>query len=426
MVAALTPDLIDEAALRLRLRSLADPWGKTRRPSQIPPDGDWNIWLIMAGRGFGKTRTTAEWVREQITKHGARRVALVGPTAADVRDVMVEGESGLLACCERYGIRATYQPSRRRVIFPNGAKAFMYSADEPDRLRGPQHDAAAADELAAWRYPAAYDHLRFGLRLGTKPRLVIATTPKPVAIIRSLLAQSRESRSDVLVTRGTMAENRANLAPSTVEDLERRYGGTRLGRQELMGELLEDVEGALWSHAMIEATRVKEAPEKLRRIVVAVDPATTHGDDADFTGIAVCAQSLNGHYYVLNAEQVRLSPHGWASRAIALYHEHQADCIVAETNQGGEMVEATIRNVDRYPRIRTIHATRGKTLRAEPVVALYECGEVHHVGVLADLEQQMTTFPVATDHDDVLDATVYALTELIGNVRKQGAWVMNR
>ena len=243
-VAQLSPQAITLAGMRLRHLRDVDPWRRTARPNQIAPEGEWRTWFLQAGRGFGKTRTAAEWVREQITDHGKKRVAVVGATASDVRDVLVDGESGLLACCERYGIHAQYQPSRRRVLFPNGAKALMYSADEPNRLRGPQFDAAWGDEIAAWRYPEAYANLDMALRLGDDPRMVLTGTPKPVTLVRALVKRSKESNSDVVVTRGALLDNSANLASGFVAVMRARYAGTRLGRQELEGELLEDVEGA--------------------------------------------------------------------------------------------------------------------------------------------------------------------------------------
>jgi predicted phage terminase large subunit-like protein len=398
-----------------------DPWRTAwSRESQQAPGGDWRVWLFMAGRGAGKTRAGAEWVREQVTKGGARRVALVAPTAADARDVMVQGESGILAVCRRYGVHATYKPSLRRVEFANGARAFLYSAEEPDRLRGPQHDAAWCDEIAAWRYAETWDQLAFGLRLGERPRVVATTTPKPVGIVRTLLAQAGDGRGDVVVTRGSTFDNAEHLAPSFLAALRDRYEGTRLGRQEIAGELLEDVEGALWSHALLDAHRVRVAPE-LARVVVAVDPAATHGEEADFTGIVAAGIDRAGEVYVLHAEQVRLSPAGWAARAWEVFDRHQADRLIYERNQGGEMVEHVLRTVRAGGPMTAVTATRGKTTRAEPVAARYEQGRVHHVGVLGDLEGQMTMFPVAAEHDDLVDALVWAVTGLVGG-RDRTLW----
>ena len=260
-------------------------WRYRARPEQLPPAGSWRVWLLMAGRGFGKTRCGAEWVRAEV-KAGRRRIALVGPTAADARNVMVEGESGILAISPDPE-RPLYEPSKRRLTWPNGAVATTYSADEPERLRGPQHDAAWCDELGAWRYPEAWDMLMFGMRLGADPRTVVTTTPRPAKLIRDLV------RDPIcVVTRGASYENRGNLAPAFFDQIIRKYEGTRLGRQELEAELLEDTPGALWSHASIEASRLRSAPE-MTRVVVAIDPAVTSGDEADETGIVVAGKDKN-------------------------------------------------------------------------------------------------------------------------------------
>ena len=408
------PPAVALAAVALAKRRSVDPWRTQQaRPNQLAPDGDWRTWLFMAGRGAGKTRAGAEWVRQEIMRNRAARIALVAPTAADARDVMVQGESGILACCERYGVHAVYKPSLRRVEFANGARAFLYSAEEPDRLRGPQHHCAWADEVAAWRYPDTWDQLAFGLRLGTHPQVVATTTPRPVKLVRDLLRQSTDGTGDVVVTRGSTFDNAGNLAESFLAALRDRYDGTRLGRQEIAGELLEDVEGALWTNAMLDASRVRTAPD-LSRVVVAVDPAATHGDSADFTGIVAAGVDRTGDVYVLHAEQVRLSPAGWAGRAWDVFDTYGADRLIYERNQGGEMVEHVLRTIRRDGPLQHVTATRGKTTRAEPVAARYEQRRVHHVGYLVDLEQQMTAFPVASDHDDLVDSLVWAVTGLTG------------
>lgn len=409
------------AAVALKAKRDVDPWRTMwSRPNQLPPSSDWRTWLFMAGRGAGKTRAGAEWVREQVMRNGAARIALVAPTAADARDVMVQGESGILACCRRYGVYAVYKPSLRRIEFGNGARAFLYSAEEPDRLRGPQHHLAWADEVAAWRYPDTWDQLAFGLRLGDHPQVVATTTPKPVKLIRDLLKQSQDGTGDVAITRGSTYDNASNLAPSFLDALRDRYDGTRLGRQEIAGELLEDVEGALWTNAMLDRTRIRTAPE-LVRVIVAVDPAATHGADADYTGIVAAGIDRAGEVYILHAEQVRLSPAGWAGRVWDVFDTYHADRVIYERNQGGEMVEHTLRTVRRDGPLQHVTATRGKTTRAEPVAARYEQGRVHHVGYLVDLEQQMTAFPVAADHDDMVDALVWAVTGLTGG-RDRTLW----
>jgi phage terminase large subunit-like protein len=400
---ALLDALSDDEARRLEY-----DWLYWSRPEQRAPAGDWRTWLVLAGRGFGKTRTGAEWVREQAESGRCGRLALVAPTAADARDVMVEGESGILAICPRR-FRPLYEPSKRRLTWPNGSLATLYSADEPDRLRGPQHDCAWCDEAGVWRFPDAWDMLQFGLRLGADPRVVVTTTPKPVRLVRELATDPTTT-----VTRGSTYDNAANLAPAFLDQIVRRYEGTRLGRQELHAELLDDTPGALWTRAAIENLRVKAAPD-LTRIVVAIDPAVTSGEDADETGIVVAGKGVDGHAYVLKDLTCRLSPDGWARRAVNAYHELSADRIIAEVNNGGDLVEQVIRTVDRRVSYRKVHATRGKRVRAEPVAALYEQSKVHHVGMFADLEDQQCSFtPDGYDGSpDRVDALVWALTELM-------------
>ena len=389
-------------------------WPLWARANQLPPDGLWSIWLAMAGRGWGKTRVGAEFVRAEVDAGKAGRVALVAPTAADARDVMVEGESGLLAV-HPPATRPEYEPSKRRVTWQNGAIATLYSADEPERLRGPQHDLAWADELAAWRYMReSWDMLMFGLRLGTNPRALVTTTPKPRGLLRELIADPA-----TVISTGHTEDNRANLAPQFLKTIVGKYHGTRLGRQELGGELLDDVEGALWTRAMVETARVTEYP-KLERIVVAIDPAMTSGEDSDETGIVVVGMAHVGaektpHGYVLEDLSGRWTPYEWAQKAITVYRRQRADRIVAEVNNGGDMVEAQLRMVDQSVSYKAVHASRGKRVRAEPVAALYEQDRVHHIGSFPTLEDQMCSF-VPDDQEtspDRVDALVWALTELI-------------
>lgn len=384
---------------------LAD-WRFWARPDQLPPPGDWRTWLILAGRGWGKTRTGAEWVRHMAITGQARRIALVARTAADVRDVIVEGESGLLAI-HRRDERPTWIATKRQLRWPNGALATTYSADEPDQLRGPQSDAAWCDELAAWRYPEAWDQLQFGLRLGQSPRVVVTTTPRPTPIVRSLAASP-----DTLVTRGRTADNRRNLARGVVDDLERRYAGTRLGRQELDGEILTDTPGALWTYSALDALR-RPAPAALRRVVVAVDPAVSSTSESDETGIVAAGFADDGHVYVLADESGRWSPAEWAARTARLYERLQADRVIAEANQGGALVEANLRAASAHLPVTLVHASRGKRARAEPVAALYEQARVHHVGALARLEDQLCTWDGSGASPDRLDALVWAVTALI-------------
>ena len=394
------------------LAALYYDWRVWARPSQLPPPGDWRVWLLMAGRGFGKTRSGAEWVRLNIEEGRYRQVALVGPTASAVRDVMIEGESGLLGVAHP-SYRPRYEIARQRLTWPNGAIAVGFSADEPDRLRGPQHDLAWCDELAAWRYPEAWDMLQFGLRLGKDPRVVVTTTPKPVRLVRMLVKDPA-----VRVTRGSTRENRNHLAPAFLAEIVRRYEGTRLGRQELEAELLEDAAGALWTRDTLEAARVREAPE-LARVVVALDPAVTSGEDADETGIVVAGVSAGGIAFVLEDASGRLRAEEWARRAVALYRRHRADRVIGEVNNGGELVEATLRAVDAAVSYKPVRASRGKVVRAEPVAALYEQGRVKHCSAFPQLEDQMAAFTAEFDRanagysPDRLDALVWAITELL-------------
>jgi len=395
--------------------ALEHSWAAIARPNQLPPPGDWwQIWLLLAGRGFGKTRTLAEWVCEQALFGLASRIALVAATAADARDVLVEGESGILAVAPPW-FRPIYEPSKRRLTWPNGAIGTTFSAEEPERLRGPQHDAAVCDELGSWSRPETWDMLQFGLRLGRNPRCLVATTPRPTKLIRELLA--REGR-DVVVTRGSTYDNRPNLAPGFFDRVIRKYEGTRLGRQELNAELLEDTPGALWSHGIIDAARQAAAPN-LARIVVAIDPATTSGEDADETGIVVVGKDNQGHGYVLADASGKYQPIEWAKIAITAYRTHHADRIVAEVNNGGEMVENTLRMVDPNIPFTAVRASRGKVTRAEPVSALYEQGRMHHIGTFVQLEDQMTNFTSDFDRraagysPDRVDSLVWGCTKLL-------------
>lgn len=384
-------------------------WRFWARPNQLPPENWRHVWLILAGRGFGKTRTGAETVRWLVETGQAKRIALVAPTAADARDVMVEGESGILAV-SRPDFKPEYEPSKRRITWPNGAVAYTYSAEEPDRLRGPQHDFAWCDELAAWKYPDdTWDNLIFGLRLGDNPRVVVTTTPKPIPLVRKLV-----NDPETVVTRGSTYENAANLPPSFLKEIRDKYEGTRLGRQEIYAEILDDVPGALWNRTMLDELRVKKAPE-LIRIVVAIDPAVTSGENSDETGIIVAGKGVDGHGYVLEDLSCRMSPDGWATRAVNAYHKYEADRIVAEVNNGGDLVETTIRTVDRRIPYKAVRASKGKRTRAEPIAALYEQGKIHHVGSFPLLEDQMCNFtPDGYDGSpDRVDALVWALTELM-------------
>ena len=403
------------------LRAMSDvlhDWRKTwARTEQTEPSGLWRTWLIMTGRGWGKTRTGAEWIRDRIAK-GARRIALVGRTSADTRDVMVEGESGLLSCFPPHQ-RPEYEPSKRRVTFANGALVTTYSGDEPDLLRGPQHDTLWADEVATWRYPEAWDNALLGLRLGSDPRACVTTTPKPKAICRIL----RELIDDptTMVTRGATQENASNLAPAFLDQILRRYAGTRLERQEIAGELLEDFPGALWTLEMRLRANLPRPVPTLGRIVVAIDPAASSNEDSDETGINVAGKGEDGHGYVLADRSGRLSPEGWGLRAVDAFREYKADLVLGEKNNGGEMVAAVIRNIDSTVPVKLVSATRGKHVRAEPISVLYEKGLIHHVVRFPELEDQLSGFTfegfVGDRSPDRADALVWALTELF-----VGAW----
>jgi predicted phage terminase large subunit-like protein len=392
-------------------------WYAKARPSQLPPPGDWNGWLLMAGRGFGKTRTGAEWVKELVETGAARHIALVGPTAGDVRDVMVEGPAGILAVSSPW-CRPEYESSKRRLTWPNGVAASTFSSEEADRLRGPQHDALWADELASWKdAQSTWDMAMFGLRVGRHPRWLVTTTPRPIKLIKELLA--REGK-DVVVTRGSTFANSANLAPTFLETIRKRYENTRLGRQELNAELLEDVPGALWQLDWLDRDRVARAPE-LKRVVVAIDPAVSNNEGSDQTGIIVAGVDADKdkHAYIIEDLSGRYAPHEWAAKAVNAYQRHRADRIVAEKNNGGDMVENTIRMVSRNVSFKAVHASRGKVTRAEPISALYEQRKIHHVGALSALEDEMCAFTSDFDRGragyspDRVDALVWALTELM-------------
>ncbi|WP_181704353.1 DNA-packaging protein [Chthonobacter albigriseus] len=388
------------------------------RPDQIPPDGDWAAWLVLGGRGAGKTRTGAEWIRAMVfgkdLVHGltAGRVALVGETYADVREVMIEGVSGLLAVHARHE-RPVWQPARRRLEWPNGAVAMAFSSEDPEGLRGPQFDAAWADELAKWRHAeATWDMLQFGLRLGLTPRQVVTTTPRPVPALKRLMGAA-----DTVTTRSRTADNAGNLAPVFLRRIVANYAGTRLGRQELDGELVEDRPDALWTRAQLEAVRIAAAPA-LRRIVVAVDPPASSNRRSDACGIVAAGVDGDGCAVVLADESCRgLRPEAWARRAVALYHSREADRLVAEVNQGGDMVAAVIAQVDPGVPVEMVRATRGKWVRAEPVAALYAQGRVRHAGAFPALEDEMCDFAVdglsSGRSPDRLDALVWAITALL-------------
>lgn len=385
----------------------------------------WTTWLMLGGRGAGKTRAGAEWVRAMVAgtppyasqRYG--RVALVGETWHDAREVMVEGESGLLRVSPR-GERPEWIATRKRLEWPNGAVGQVFSADDPDSLRGPQFEAVWCDELAKWRYAeTSFDTLQFGLRLGPRPRQLITTTPRPLPLIKRLLVDPRTR-----VTRAPTRANAEHLSPAFLDAVVARYAGTRLGRQELDGDLIEDRPDALWSRALIERCRVGEAPP-LQRIVVAIDPPASSKPGADSCGIVAAGRSGGGVYFVLeDASAQGLTPAGWASKAVALYRRLEADAIVAEVNMGGEMVRAVLHETDAGVPIREVRASRGKFVRAEPVAALYEQGKVKHVGSFPLLEDELCDFGPGglSNHrsPDRLDALVWAITSLMNGANAGG------
>ena len=388
------------------------PWSALARPEQIAPPGDWLTWLILAGRGWGKTRTGAEWVQANVGRYG--RWILAGRTSGDLRDIMIEGESGILRIA-RPPNRPSYEPSKRRLTWPNGAVAVLRSADEPEGFRGLQGEASWVDELAAWEHPEAWKQLQLGIRLGEQPRQVVTTTPRPTPLIRELLADA-----GTIATRGSTYDNRANLSPKFFRDIVSRYEGTRLGRQELHAEILDDLPGALWSRSLFTYA---EAPlrhqhdaiePEYTRTVVAIDPAVTYGPESDETGIIVAGIGVDQRGYVRDDQSGRFSPNDWAKRAIAAYEHHHADAIVAETNNGGDMVESMLRVRGYDGRYIKVTASRGKRVRAEPIAGLYEQGRISHVRMFTELEDQLCTFtPESVVSPDRLDALVWAFTELM-------------
>ena len=405
-------------------------WELHAHPHQLPPavapnDAPWLTWLMIGGRGAGKTRAGAEWVRAQAMGRGPggherqMRIALVGETEHDVREVMIEGVSGLLAVHPRHE-RPVWLSSRKRLQWSTGAVAQAFSAEDPESLRGPQFSCAWSDELAKWRHAeAAFDMLQFGLRLGSQPRQLITTTPRPTALLKRLMADSSSA-----VTRAATASNAFNLAPSFLQSVVGRYAGMQLGRQELDGELIEDRVDALWSRALLESCRVTQAPS-LQRIVVAVDPPVSSGKRADACGIVAAGICTAGIVYVLADDTVSaVTPSAWANIAIALWRKCEADALVVEVNQGGEMVRSVIHEVDAGVPVTSVRATRGKWLRAEPVATLYEQGRVKHAGCFTALEDEMCDFASSGlssgRSPDRLDALVWAVTALALVARSSG------
>ena len=397
-------------------------WSFWSRPEQRIPEGDHTVWFYNAGRGSGKTRAGGEWTHAIAESARYPRIHLIAPTASDARDTMVEGESGILACAKPW-FRPDYEPSKRKLTWPNGVIALLFSAEEPDRLRGPQCYAMWMDELGSWKYPETYDMAMLGLRLGSHPLLCITSTPKPVRLIRDLHARFKAGDPSIAVTLGTIYDNRANLAPSFFTHIVSKYEGTRLGQQELLGLLLEQAEGALWSREMLEHTRrqADQIPE-FSRIVVAIDPAVSSDEDSDETGIVAGGLGVDGHGYILTDHSGRFTPNEWAQRAINEYDLRSGDRIVGEANNGGDMIESTLRTIRPNISYRKLHASKGKQTRAEPVVSLFEQNKAHLVGSFPDLEDQLCNWEPNTSRrsPDRLDAMVWCLTELM--VDKKAGW----
>lgn len=431
-------DLTDEEA-----DELLHTWELWARPNQLEPDrllpnGElWTIWLILAGRGFGKTRTGSETINKWVKSGECKRIALVAEDSADARDVMVEGESGILACSTR-DFMPKYEPSKRRLTWPNGAVATLFSAEDYDSLRGPQFDGAWCDELCKWRYATeAWDNLMFGLRLGEHPRCIVTTTPRPLRLLKDIIL-----RSDTYITKGNTRENLANLAPPFVKAVIDKYKDTRIGRQELDAELLDDTPGALWNREMLDRSRMRpvnsETPIILPhfvRVVVAVDPAKEIGEAGAETGIVVTARDQNGKAYVLEDLSINGSPEEWGRAAVRAFDDWAGDALVYEANQGGEMVAAVLRGAAKslkedgergedFIPLKAVHATRGKYVRAEPVSQLYEQDKVHHVGFFPELEDQLCEYTPEGNmgySPDRMDALVWSLTELmIGSIAYEG------
>lgn len=393
-------------------------WEFWARPKQLPPEGDWAVWIVRAGRGFGKTRAAGGWIHRRAMEFPGRWIALVAKTPADARDYNIEGPGGILKNTPQ-DERPLYEPSKRRLTWPNGSWATIYSDEEPDQLRGFSGDTACLDEFGKYKHPReVWDNLQFGMRepSGDRPRIIIPTTPRPLKVLQEI-----EQMSDTVTTRGSSYDNRANLSPKFIQDTLAKYEGTRLGRQEIHAEYLDDTPGALWVRDLIEALRVKlEAVPELKRIVVAIDPNASSKEGANAAGIMVGGRGMDDHAYILEDCTVeQATPAGWGGTAVDAYHRHIADRIVAEVNNGGEMVEFVIRTIDENVSYNDVWASRGKQTRAEPVSALYEQGRVHHVGGLPELEDEMCTWVPGQPSPNRMDALVWLVTDLMPDLMQR-------
>ncbi len=387
-------------------------WQKWARPKQLPPPGEWRVWLILAGRGFGKTRTGAETLRQWVREGTCRRIALVAETETEVRQVMVEGSSGLLAV-HSPSEKPIYEPTKRQLTWPNGAIATCFSSESYERLRGPQFDGAWVDELAKFRGDQqVWDQLMFSLRLGQNPRVIVTTTPRPTKLLKKLINDPH-----VIITKGTTFENTTNLAEPFLSYMRHRYEKSWLGRQELYADIIEEKQGALWTPALLEQARSSFQASPLQRLVIAIDPAMSHGTQSDETGIIAAGITSAGTGIVLEDLSLKAPPSVWVRKAIEAYHRLKADCIVAEVNMGGNLVEHLLRNEDSSISYKALHATRHKILRAEPIASLYERGKIWHATYLPELEEQLCSYVpgISSKSPDRLDALVWALTDLMLN-----------
>lgn len=400
-------------------------WDLWARPEQVPPAGDWTTWLYIGGRGAGKTRAGAEWIRTRVNGGIAKRIALVAATFAEARDVMIEGDSGLLTISSPLD-RPLFEKSKRRLTWPNGAVAMCYSDDEPDMLRGAQHDTAWCDELAKWKHlDATWDNLQLGLRLGARPQQAVTTTPRTKKGLKAIMA-----RGDTVITRGSTHDNRDNLAPAFFKDVIRRYEGTRFGRQEINAELLDDVPGALWTRDMLDAALIPHGAKlpEMTRVVVAVDPSGARGmDERCSIGIVAAGRGIDGLGYVLGDYTCSLSPSGWGRRVAEAAARFNADRIIAEENFGGAMVERVIRAAGTSVPIKLVRASERKVVRAEPVAALYEQHRVRHAESFPELEDQLVAFTadgyVGDRSPDRADAAIWALIELMLSPTDAAGWL---
>jgi predicted phage terminase large subunit-like protein len=393
-----------KAELEALVYELEHRWDYIGRESQQEPQGIWDVWALIAGRGFGKTRTGSEITRKWSNE--VPSILLIGATSMDMRDIMIDGPSGILATAPR-GNYPLYEPSKLRLTWRNGCICHLRSADEPDRIRGVETYRGWLDEFAAWNHPKeAWDMVSMAIRKGDTKKL-ITTTPRRLGVLKKIIGFP-----GTVITHGSTYENIDNLSESFRKIIIERYEGTQIGRQEIYAEILDDVEGALWTTEMIDQFRTKEHPD-LKRIIVAIDPAVTSKPDSDETGIIVAGKGIDNHGYILHDSSGKFTPNEWAKRAIFCYEKYKADRIVAEVNNGGDLVEANIRTIKSDVPYKSVYASRGKVIRAEPIVALYEQGKIHHIGIFDELEKQMTNWNPEEKSPDRLDALVWALTELM-------------